>query len=43
MSRASARELAVHLIYGREFTGEEPSQVIATRLDKENFANLSTE
>ena len=43
MSRASARELAVHLIYGREFTGEEPSQVIATRLSKEYFANLSAE
>lgn len=43
MSRASARELAVHLIYGREFTGEEPSQVIATRLNKEYFANLSAE
>ena len=43
MSRASARELAVHLIYGCEFTGEEPSQVIATRLDKEYFAKLSAE
>ena len=43
MSRASARELAVHLIYGREFTGEEPSQVIATRLDKEYFTKLSAE
>ena len=43
MSRSSARELAVHLIYGREFTGEEPSQVIATRLNKEYFAKLSEE
>ena len=43
MSRASARELAVHLIYGREFTGEEPEQVIATRLDKSYFAQLSEE
>ncbi len=41
MSRASARELAVHLIYAREFTGEEPSRVINTRLDKEYFTNLS--
>ena len=41
MSRASARELAVHLIYGREFTGEKPAQVIATRLNKEYFANLA--
>ena len=43
MSRASARELAVHLIYGREFTGEEPARVIETRLDKDYFANLSAE
>ncbi len=43
MSRASARELAVHLIYGLEFTGDEPSQVIASRLDKEYFAKLSGE
>ncbi len=43
MSRASARELAVHLIYGREFTGEEPEQVIATRLNKEYFTLLSQE
>lgn len=43
MTRANARELAVHLIYGREFTGEEPEQVIAIRLDKEYYANLSQE
>ena len=35
MTRGNARELAIHLIYGREFTGEEPEQVISTRLDKE--------
>ena len=43
MTRANARELAVHLIYGRDFTGEEPQQVIATRLDKEYYKNLSAE
>jgi len=43
MTRANARELAVHLIYSREFTGEEPEQVIATRLDKEYYAKLSQE
>ena len=43
MTRANARELAVHLIYGRDFTGEEPEQVVATRLDKEYYANLSQE
>lgn len=41
MTRGNARELAVHLIYGREFTGEEPEQVVATRLDKEYYSLLS--
>lgn len=43
MTRANARELAVHLIYSREFTGEEPEQVIATRLEKEYYAKLALE
>ena len=41
MTRANARELAVHLIYGRIFTGEEPEEVIATRLDKDYYGKLS--
>lgn len=43
MTRANARELAVHLIYGRDFTQEEPEQVVATRLDKEYYGKLSEE
>jgi N utilization substance protein B len=43
MTRANARELAVHLIYGREFTGDEPEQFIAARLDKTYYENLSAE
>ncbi len=43
MTRGGARELAVHLIYGRAFTGEEPEQVVATRLDKEYYAQLGSE
>ena len=43
MTRGNARELAVHLIYGREFTGEEPEQVVATRLDKDYYSQLSDE
>lgn len=43
MTRANARELAVHLIYGREFTGEEPEQVVSVRLAKEYYAKLSQE
>lgn len=43
MTRSNARELAVHLIYGRDFTGEEPEQVVAVRLAKEYYAQLSQE
>ena len=43
MTRANARELAVHLIYGRDFTGEEPEQVVSTRLDKDYYSKLSLE
>jgi len=43
MTRANARELAVHLIYGREFTGEEPAQVVATRLNKDYYSMLAGE
>lgn len=43
MTRANARELAVHLIYGRDFTGEEPEQVVSARLAKEYYTKLSQE
>ena len=43
MTRGNARELAIHLIYGRVFTGEEPEQVVSVRLDKEYYEKLSTE
>ena len=43
MTRANARELAVHLIYGRNFTGEDPQVVVSTRLDKEYYDKLSEE
>ena len=43
MTRGNARELAIHLIYGRDFTGEEPEAVIATRLEKEYYEKLSAE
>ncbi|HIR31456.1 MAG TPA: transcription antitermination factor NusB [Candidatus Faecousia faecavium] len=43
MTRGNARELAVHLIYGREFTGEEPEQIVSTRLDKTYYRNLGAE
>ena len=43
MKRGDARELAVHLIYGRVFTGEDPQQVVSTRLDKEYYDKLAAE
>ena len=43
MTRGNARELAVHLIYGQGFTGENPEAVVDTRLDKEYYQKLSSE
>ena len=43
MTRSNARELAVHLIYSQGFTGEEPDVVVATRLEKEYYKQLSAE
>ena len=43
MTRANARELAVHLIYSQGFTGDEPEKVVAARLEREYYANLSAE
>ena len=43
MTRANARELAVHLIYSRSFTDEEPQDVISARLNKEYYALLAEE
>lgn len=41
MTRSDARELAVHLVYSREFTGEATEDLIRVRLDKEYYAGLS--
>ena len=43
MKRGDARELAVHLIYGRNFTGEEPRDVVSIRLEKEYYEQLAQE
>lgn len=43
MTRGNARELAVHLIYGREFTGEEPEKIVSERLEKEYYEKLAQE
>ena len=43
MTRGNARELAVHLIYGRKFTGEEPTAVTEIRLEREYYNKLSAE
>ncbi len=43
MTRSNARELAIHMIYGREFTGDEPEKFVAARLDKEYYPLLSQE
>ena len=41
MTRANARELAVHLIYSKSFTDEEPAVLISNRLKKEYYQLLA--
>lgn len=43
MTRGDARELAVHLIYSQSFIGEEPDKIVAARLEKEYYSQLSSE
>lgn len=43
MTRGNARELAVHLIYAREFTGDEPQKIVAERLEMEYYSKLAEE
>ena len=43
MTRANARELAVHLIYSQSFTGDEPKDLIALRLEKEYYQQLAAD
>ena len=43
MTRGNARELAVHLIYGGEFTGDTPAETIATRLEEAYYEELAQE
>lgn len=43
MTRGNARELAVHLIYSRSFTNEEPEEVVSGRLEREYYDKLAQE
>ena len=37
------RELALHLIYSWEFTGDDPDQVVKARLEEDYYKNLAEE
>lgn len=43
MTRANARELAVHLIYERCFTGDDPEATVVARLKKDYYEKLAVE
>ena len=43
MTRGNARELAIHLIYGREFTGDTPVEVVRLRLEDGYYEQLAAE
>ena len=43
MTRGNLRELALHLIYGWDFLGGDPVEVVKTRLEEEYYGNLAEE
>ena len=43
MTRGNARELAIHLIYAREFTGDTPNEVVRLRLEEGYYEQLAAE
>ena len=43
MTRGNLRELALHLIYSWEFTGDDPDQVVKARLEEDYYKNLAQE
>lgn len=43
MTRANARELALHLIYSQGFTGEEAAEEVEKRLGEEYYRTLAGE
>ena len=43
MTRSAAREIAVHLIYAVQCTGEDPAKVLNERFDETYYALLSGE
>lgn len=43
MTRGNARELALHLIYSWEFTGDDPDLVVKTRLEETYYSCLAQE
>ncbi len=43
MTRSQVRELAVHLIYELDYTGEEPKQALEARLEKGYYEALAEE
>lgn len=43
MTRSNAREIAVHLIYELDYTGEVPAQALETRMEREYYNGLSRE
>lgn len=43
MTRSNARELAVHLIYEMDYTGQPPAEAVAARMEAGYYAALAEE
>ncbi len=43
MTRSNARELAAHLIYSMDYTGQTADEIIEARLERDYYASLASE
>lgn len=43
MTRSNAREIAVHLTFAMDYTGQEPAELLGDRFDKEYYVGLAEE
>jgi N utilization substance protein B len=43
MTRSNAREIAVHLLFAMDYTGQTPQELVGEWFDKEYYSSLETE
>ena len=43
MTRSNAREIAVHLLYAMDYSGQSPDEIMAASFDRDYYAHLAAE